>query len=69
MSELDNLIDEIIAKYLTDNLVNIEDVEIGDLVVVGNSVVDYQTSEAKRQINKNEIVYWNTANNIKRRNE
>lgn len=66
MSELDNLIDEIIAKYLTeyltDNLVNIKDVEMGD------SVVDYQTSEAKRQINKNEIVYWNTANNIKRRN-
>ena len=59
MSELDNRIDEIhsaIAKYLIDNLVNIEDVEMGD------SVVDYQTSEAtsetKRQINKNGVVQW-----------
>lgn len=39
MNELDNLVDEIygaIAKYLTDNLVDIKDVEMGD------SVVDYK---------------------------
>lgn len=73
MNKLDNLIDEIygaIDKYLTDNLIDIKDVKMGD------SAVDYQISEVqrqidsdtKRQINKNEIVYWNTANNIKRRN-
>ena len=70
MNELDNLINEIysaIAKYLTDNLVNIKDVEMGD------SVVDYQISETKKQIDsetkgrivKDEIVHWNTINSIK----
>jgi hypothetical protein len=73
MNELDNLVDEIygaIAKYLTDNLIDIKDVKMGD------SAVDYQISEAKRLIDsdtkgriaKDEIVHWNTINNIKRRN-
>lgn len=70
MNKLDNLIDEIysaIAKYLTDNLIDIKDVKMGD------SVVDYQISEAKRQIDsetkgqiaKDEITHWNTINSIK----
>lgn len=73
MNKLDNFIDEIhsaIAKYLTDNLIDIKDVKMGD------SVVDYQISEAKRQIdsgtkgqiNKDEITHWNAMNSIKRRN-
>ena len=73
MNELDNLADEIygaIAKYLTYNLIDIKDVKMGD------SAVEYQISEAQRriqsetkgQIAKDEIVYWNTANSIKRRN-
>lgn len=74
MNELDNLVDEIygaIAKYLTDNLIDIKDVKMGD------SAVEYQISEAQRQIDsktkgqiaKDEIVHWNTINSIKRRNE
>ena len=55
-----------IAKYLTDNLIDIKDVKIGDSVV--DLVVDYQASGAKRQIAKDEIVHWNTINSIKRRN-
>lgn len=73
MNELDNLVDEIygaIAKYLTDNLIDIKDVKMGD------SAVDYQISETKKQIDsetkgqiaKEEIVHWNTTNSIKRRN-
>lgn len=74
MNELDNLVDEIygaIAKYLTDNLIDIKDIKMGD------SAVEYQISEAKKQIDsvtkgqiaKDEIVHWNTINSIKRRNE
>lgn len=74
MNELNNLADEIysaIAKYLTDNLIDIKDVKMGD------SAVEYQISEAKKQIDsgtkgqiaKDEIVHWNTMNSIKRRNE
>lgn len=73
MNKLDNLIDEIrsaIGTYLTDNLIDIKDVKMGD------SAVDYQISEAKKQIDsetkgqiaKEEIVHWNTTNSIKRRN-
>lgn len=74
MNERDNLVDEIygaIAKYLTDNLIDIKDVKMGD------SAVEYQISEAQRQIDsqtkgrttKDEITHWNTINSIKRRNE
>lgn len=73
MNGLDNLVDEIygaIAKYLTDNLIDIKDVKMGD------SAVEYQISEAQRRIDsktkgriaKDEIVHWNTINSIKRRN-
>ena len=73
MNELDNLADEIygaIAKYLTDNLIDIKDVKMGD------SAVEYQISEAQRQIDnktkgqitKDEITHWNAINSIKRRN-
>lgn len=64
MSELNNLIDEIrgaIAKYLTDKLVDIKEVKIGD-TVSDNQISEIEEQIAKEQITKDEIIHWNMKN-------